>query len=124
MTADQFVNKLFDTAQLIPYTTERQQAIQALISNSKTRAQVLSDLIELNDFKQREYNSGFVLMQYFGYLRRDPDMGGFDFWLNILNNVLPNDPSGYHSMVCAFITSDEYQNRFSSTHTHSNSDCH
>jgi len=124
MTADQFVNKLFDTAQLVPYSSERQQAVQALTNNSKTRARVLRDVIDFSEFKQREYNSAFVLMQYFGYLRRDPDAGGYNFWLDILNNVLPNDPGGYRSMVCAFITSDEYQNRFSSTHTHSNSDCH
>jgi hypothetical protein len=124
MTSVQFVNKLFDTAQLLPYTSEREQAIDALMNNSKTRADVLRDVIEFSEFKQREYNPAFVLMQYFGYLRRDPDQGGYDFWLNILNNVLSNDPSGYRSMVCAFITSDEYQNRFSNIHTHSNAECH
>jgi hypothetical protein len=62
-------------------------------------------------------------MQYFGYLRRDADSTGYQFWLNIINNQLPNDQSGYHAMVCAFITSDEYQDRFGAIHIHANSEC-
>ena len=123
LSAAEFVNKLFDTAGLSPFTAERQQEIQALTSGSKTRAQVLLDVIEIQEFKQREYNSAFVLMQYYGYLRRDPDNAGYQFWLNVLNNKLPNDDSGYRAMVCAFITSAEYQDRFSPVHPHSNADC-
>ncbi len=123
MSQGDFVNKLFDTAGLMPYTTERTQEMQALVGNTKTRAQVLQDVIEMPEFKQREYNPAFVSMQYFGYLRRDPDQGGYQFWLNILNTKLPNDPSGYRAMVCAFITSAEYQDRFGSLHSHSNSEC-
>jgi hypothetical protein len=117
-----FVDKLFDTAGLVPYTTERQQQIQAM-SGGKTRAQVLLDVIEIPEFKNREYNPAFVLMQYYGYLRRDPDPDGYNFWLNVLNNKLPHDDSGYRAMVCAFITSFEYQDRFSPVRTHSNADC-
>ena len=123
LTPGQFVNQLFDTAGLTPYTTERQQEIQALSDGSKTRAQVLLDVIEMPEFKMRVYNPAFVLMQYYGFLRRGPEPSGSQFWLNILNNKLPNDPSGYRAMVCAFITSVEYQDRFSSVRTHSNADC-
>jgi len=98
---------------------QRQQAI-ADMGNGKTRAQVLLDLIDIAEFKDREYNPSFVLMQYFGYLRRDPDQGGFDFWLDVLNN---REPNNYRSMICGFITSDEYQQRFSSIITRHNSDC-
>jgi hypothetical protein len=59
-------------------------------------------------------------MQYFGYLGRDPDAGGFAFWLNVVNNLQPNN---YQGMVCAFITSAEYQMRFSSVVTQSDSSC-
>ncbi len=118
-TPTEFVNKLFDTASLTPFTAERQQAIAALTNGTKTRAQVLLDLIEINAFKTREYNPSFVLMQYFGYLRRDPDQGGYDFWLNVLNTP----PNGVPGMVCAFITSREYQERFSTVVTRSNADC-
>jgi hypothetical protein len=120
MTPTAFVNKLFDSAQLMNSPNERQQAITALTNGTKTRAQVLLDVIEISEFKTREYNPAFVLMEYFGYLRRDPDQGGFDFWLNILNN---REPNNYRSMICAFITSAEYQQRFSSVTTHANSDC-
>jgi hypothetical protein len=119
-TNAQFVNKLFDTAALTPYSTERQQQIDAMNNNGKTRAQVLLDVIEITELKTREYNRSFVLMQYFGYLRRDPDQGGYDFWLNILNNTVPDN---YRSMVCAFLTSAEYQERFGATVTRTNSDC-
>ena len=63
LTNDQFVNLLFDSAQLTPYSAERQQAIQEM-NGGKTRAQVLRDLVEIPAFTQREYNPGFVLMQY------------------------------------------------------------
>jgi hypothetical protein len=77
-------------------------------------------LIEDDAFKESEYNRSFVLMQYFGYLRRDPEPGGYDFWLDVLDNKVPGN---YRGMVCAFITSAEYQQRFSSVVSHSNSEC-
>jgi Domain of unknown function (DUF4214) len=119
MTAMEFVNRLFDTAALLPYTDERRQEIAAMLAG-KTRAQVLRDMIEIGEFRSRQYNPSFVLMQYFGYLRRDPDRAGYDFWLDTLNN---RDPGNYRGMVCAFITSTEYQQRFSSVVTRTNSDC-
>src|SRR5256885_4783113 len=70
-----------------------------------------------------EYNRAFVLTQYFGYLRRDPDLGGINFWLGILNSFPLRDTTGQHKMVCAFITSAEYQQRFSSVVTYANGDC-
>ena len=118
-TNAEFVNKLFDTAGLTPYTTERQQQIAAM-NTGRTRAQVLLDVIEIPEFKTREYNRSFVLMEYFGYLQRDPDQGGYDFWLNVLDN---REPNNFRGMVCSFITSTEYQLRFGSTMTRSNADC-
>jgi hypothetical protein len=94
-----------------------------MTNNGKARAQVLLDVIEINEFKTREYNPAFVSMEYFGYMRRVPDQGGYDFLLNVLNNKLPNDPSGYRAMVCAFITSAEYQLRFGASITRTNRDC-
>ncbi|HAF14549.1 MAG TPA: hypothetical protein DHU55_06690 [Blastocatellia bacterium] len=46
-------------------------------------------------------------MQYIGYLRRNPDDPGFNFWLGVLN--ANNDQN---QMVSAFITSSEYRQRF------------
>jgi hypothetical protein len=123
MTPAEFVNKLFDTANLQPFAAERQAQIDAMVNNGKTRAQVLRDVVEIPSFKTREFNAAFVRMQYFGYLRRNPELGGEVFWLNILNNKLPQDVTGYRAMVCAFITSAEYQLRFSSVVTHTNAEC-
>ena len=66
------------------------------------------------------YPRGFVLMEYFGYLRRDPEPAGFQFWLDVLNNKVPGN---FRSMVCAFITSREYQLRFAPIATHADSEC-
>ena len=49
-----------------------------------------------------------------------PDQAGYVFWLGILNNA---DRNNYRGMVCAFITSTEYQRRFGSVITQSNSSC-
>jgi hypothetical protein len=118
LTNSQFVNQLFETAGLSSFATEQQQ-IDAM-GTGKTRAQVVRTVVEIQAFKDREVNPSFVLMQYFGYLRRDPDPGGYLFWLDILNN---REPNNYRGMVCAFITSAEYQVRFSSVVTHSNAEC-
>jgi uncharacterized repeat protein (TIGR01451 family) len=119
LTNSQFVNTLFDTAGLTPFAVERQQQIDAM-NAGKTRAQVVGDVIEIQAFKDREYNPSFVLMEYFGYLRRDADPAGYAFWLDVLTN---REPNNYHGMVCSFITSAEYQLRFSSIVTHSNIEC-
>ncbi len=87
---------------------------------NQSRALVVSELIENAAFRQSQYNPSFVLIEYFGYLRRDPDAGGYDFWLDVLNK---REAGNYRGMVCAFITSAEYQGRFSSIVNHSNSDC-
>lgn len=121
-TPEQFVNKLFDMAQLVPFTAERQAEIAAMQnqSNPKSRADVVRTVVEINEFKTREYNSAFVLMQYFGYLRRDPDSGGYNFWLDVINN---REPNNYPGMICSFITSVEYQVRFAPVVSRTNADC-
>ena len=119
LTNAAFVNKLFDTAGLTPFTTERQQQIDAM-NSGKTRAQVVRDVVEVQAFKDREFNASFVLAEYFDYLRRDPDPAGYAFWLDVLNN---RDPNNYLGMVCAFITSREYQERVSSVVTRTDAEC-
>ncbi len=66
--------------------------------------------------QQQEFNRAFVLMQYFGYLRRNPndnpdsDYSGYDFWLSKLNQFNGNYITA--EMVKAFITSTEFRGRF------------
>ncbi|HEY0407399.1 MAG TPA: S8 family serine peptidase [Pyrinomonadaceae bacterium] len=120
---NEFVDELYRNAELTPDAATRNLLVDDLNNNRRGRGEILRAVAETPELHSRQYNAAFVLMQYFGYLRREPDQGGYDFWLGILNNRLPNDMSGYKSMVCAFITSREYQERFSSTITRRDDDC-
>jgi endonuclease G len=119
LSNDQFVDQLASQAGID--NTARQQ-LRDLMSTGASRAEVFSKLIELREFAAREYNGAFVLTQYFGYLRRDVDRAGYEFWLNVLNSREAG-ASNYRAMVCAFITSAEYQRRFSPIVTRNNGDC-
>jgi len=74
-------------------------------------------------FIDAEYNRSFVYSQYSGYLRRDGDIGGFVFWLNQVSAAPPRNVAKQHGMVCAFITSAEYQLRFGSKTPRTNAEC-
>ena len=94
-------------------------ALIADFNANGSRARVLRLVADSTEFRDAEYNRGFVLMQYYGYLRRDIDQAGYNFWLNALG------PRGgnFQGMVCSFITSQEYQQRFSPVFTHTNAEC-
>jgi len=85
-------------------------------SNITARAQALRQVAENQTLQTAEFNRAFVLMQFFGYLRRNPnespdaDYTGFDFWLTKLNQFNGNFVTA--EMVKAFITSSEYRQRF------------
>ncbi|HEX7316613.1 MAG TPA: CHRD domain-containing protein [Pyrinomonadaceae bacterium] len=85
---------------------------RALDERTLTRAQVFRIVAESEELRQAEFRRAFVLMQYFGYLRRDPDAEGFNFWLSKLNQF--NGDYIRAEMVKAFITSIEYRRRFGS----------
>ena len=74
-------------------------------------------------FIDAEYRRAFVATEYFGYLRRDGDIAGLLFWLNQVNRFPLRDTTTQNAMVCSFITSTEYQQRFGSVVTHSNVEC-
>ena len=58
-------------------------------------------------------NSQFVTLCYQVYLRRDPDSGGFQFWLNNLNSYgNPANQDGVNQLIDAFLSSAEYRQRF------------
>jgi uncharacterized repeat protein (TIGR01451 family) len=111
-----YVNKLYADAGVTPPAPERDALVAALDSNTKTRSRVLLDVADNASFKQQEFNRAFVLMQYFGYLRRNPDdlpdhdRSGYDFWLAKLNQFGGNYVNA--EMVRAFISSIEYRQRF------------
>ncbi|MDX6405868.1 MAG: hypothetical protein QOH70_3323 [Blastocatellia bacterium] len=115
MTPQEFVNKLNTNAGNPLSTSESNQLVSDLTSNTKTRAQVLRAVAEDSDLNSAEFNRAFVLMQYFGYLRRNPDdlpdanYTGYDFWLTKLNQANGNFQNA--DMVKSFLVSSEYRQR-------------
>lgn len=111
-----FVNTLIANTGATFAQADRDALITALNSSTKTRAQVLRDIAENQAFYNAEFNSAFVQMQYFGYLRRNPqdppdnNLDGFNFWLNKLNQF--GGDFRRAEMVKAFINSGEYRQRF------------
>jgi hypothetical protein len=116
MSPTEFVDKLNANAGGPLSTSERNQLITDLTSGTKNRAQVLRAVAEDPDLFASETNRAFVLMQYFGYLRRNPndspdsDYTGYDFWLGKLNQFNGNFINA--EMVKAFIVAGEYRQRF------------
>jgi Domain of unknown function (DUF4214) len=115
LTNAQYVDKLFETEGITPTTAERQELVDSLDNCSftigcPTRSTVLRKIVEHSAFDRKVFNEAFVTMQYFGYLRRDPDPLGFQFWLTKLNQFNGNFIEA--EMVKAFISSDEYRRRF------------
>jgi uncharacterized protein YjbI with pentapeptide repeats len=124
------VDTLFANEAVIPTINERQAAINAYgTGNTLRRAAALESVIESDTVFNSQYNSSFVLMQYFGYLRRDADdlpntnFDGYDFWLAKMNQVsLPGENLRDDDialarvkradMVESFIVSSEYRERF------------
>jgi hypothetical protein len=116
MTPQELVDKLNASAGNPLSKLERDHLVSDLETGAMTRAQVLRAVAEDSNFANAEFNSAFVLMQYFGYLRRNPndapdtDYAGYNFWLNKLNNF--NGDFVQAEMVKAFIESAEYRQRF------------
>jgi hypothetical protein len=116
MSDDQFVDALFRNAGVQPTEVERRDLTEGLREHRETRATVLSRVADNAEFKSKEKNAAFVLMQYFGYLHRNPDegpdadMSGFNFW----RQKLDDNGGDFHKaeMVRAFIEAGEYRNRF------------
>jgi len=100
-----YVNKLEQTAGV---TLSNKADLIAALNSGQTRAQVLRTFIETQTVFDKFFNRGFVSMQYFGYLRRDPDTIGFANWVNTLNA----DPQNFRHMIFGFIYSTEYRARF------------
>jgi hypothetical protein len=105
----QYVDNLIFNIGVTISPAERNALVQNL-ANGGSRASVLGRLADNAVFSANEFNRAFVLMQYFGYLRRDYDNAGFTFWFNKLNQFGGNYQSA--DMVKAFLASQEYRRRF------------
>lgn len=121
LTPAAFVDKLNQNAGSVLSSTGRTAIINLFAgavdsSNLTARAQAARQVAENANLDAAEKSRAFVLAEYFGYLRRDPNSGrdsdytGYDFWLTKLNEFNGNYIAA--EMVKAFISSDEYRHRF------------
>jgi uncharacterized repeat protein (TIGR01451 family) len=106
VTPAAYVDALLATAGL-PNHPSRAGWIAGLTNSTLTRAQVLRQLAESQELSDKYFVEAFVVMQYFGYLRRNPDKFYLD-WIQIMNQ----NPANYRNMVNGFMNSTEYRARF------------
>jgi CSLREA domain-containing protein len=124
MTIQQFVDTLMGRYNLQQITTinpaspddtmaarvtlTRSDLVSRLTAGTMTRGQVVRAIADSNEVGVAEFNPAFVAMQYFGYLRRDPEASGYNAWLQTINA----NPADFRSMVNGFMNSQEYRLRF------------
>ncbi|PYS83281.1 MAG: hypothetical protein DMF70_06900, partial [Acidobacteria bacterium] len=101
----QYVDALAQTAGVT--LSNRQTLVDSLSAGTLTRAQALRQIAESGEVYAKYYNQAFVVMEYFGYLRRDPDI----LYLNWID-VLDANPADSRRMVEGFVDATEYRNRF------------
>src|SRR5207249_10638033 len=104
LTNQQYVDMLLNTAGVT--LSSRQAMIDGLNNSSLTRAQVLRQIVESAEVSTKYNHQAYAVMEYFGYLRRQPD-SLYLAWIQVLDST--NDPRG---MVTGFVTSPEYRSRF------------
>jgi len=96
---DRYVGALLANIGLTPVEGERDRLMAGLHDGHLTRSEVLKEVIANNAVTVREFNRAFVLLHYFTYLKRDPDEGGFQFWLFKLDRH--NDYAGFTESFAA-----------------------
>jgi len=109
MSNAQFVDSLAANSGVSVSAQER-DALVAALQSGETREAVLRRFVELESVARQQTNAAFVTMEYFGYMRRDPDAGGFQHWLDKLNEFGGDYERA--EMVKAFLASTEYRQRF------------
>jgi CSLREA domain-containing protein len=100
-----YVDKLLQSVQL-PNHPGRNAWVAGLTNATLTRAQVLRQLIESNELYTAYVNEAFIIMNYFGFLRRSAD-ASYLTWIDIFNHT--NDD---RVMINGFLNSLEYRLRF------------
>ena len=108
LTNTQYVDRLIANSGVTFSSVQRSQFIADVASLG--RAQVLMNIVSSNEFMRdaNTFNRAFVITEYFGYLRRDPEPAGLNDWLNYLNT----HPGDFRTMVNGFVNSIEYRSRF------------
>lgn len=122
----QFVDKLIQTTGVAIASADRTALINELTANApNAKGSVVFKVVDgtktITDgalvfetsygqaFYNQEFDASFVFMEYVGYLRRNPDQDGYNFWLDKLKR---HGNWVDAQMVLAFILSPEYRSRF------------
>jgi subtilisin len=100
LTGQPLANALLQTAGL--------QSNTFTVTGSMTRGQILRRIVETSAVLDKFLVDGTVAIQYFGFLRRDPDAVGYQ---NNVNTLRAN-PNNLRHMIFIFIYSTEYRGRF------------
>lgn len=103
--------------------SERSLLIGLLDDTANGRAMVLTRLASDQRVVDANYNHALVLFQYVSHLRRNPDEAAYNAWVNTLKSKPLRDPQATRSLVCNFLNSAEYQNRFGMQATHNSREC-
>ena len=110
LSSSDYVDALISHTGVTFTAAERDALVSGLNNQTMTRGDALRSIAENQRFVNAKFNEAFVMMEYFGYLRRDPDASGFAFWLQKLNDFNGNFEQA--DMVKAFIVSGEFRDRF------------
>jgi Domain of unknown function (DUF4214) len=108
LTNLEYVRKMILNSGQTVSPAEQKAIIDGLNDGKTTRADVLIKLTANSIAAQREYKEALVAACYFDYLERDPDAGGYSFWLK----TLENPASGEATVIKGFINAGEYRARF------------
>jgi hypothetical protein len=103
--------------------SDRSLLISLLEDAANGRAMVLTRIASDQRVVDANYNHALVLFQYFTYLRRSPDEAEYNAWINTLKSKPLRDPDAARSLICNFLHSAEYQNRFGMVATHHSREC-
>jgi uncharacterized repeat protein (TIGR01451 family) len=96
-----------------PPQYNRQDLIDRMQNGTLTPAQTLRAFVEQKTVWDAYFFKAFVAMEYFAYLRRDPEPAGYNDWVDVLTNGRGTHPPGdYRHLVFGFIYSEEYRERF------------
>ena len=119
-TSDEFLNRYgslsnedfvslvyFNVLNRAPDTAGFEYWTGQLNSGARTRGEVMLGFSESDEFKFRMSAETFVTLVYMGMLRRAPEQGGFDFWVNYIDT----GNSGL-ALIDGFLGSTEYRQRF------------
>ena len=109
LTPTQFVDNISASAGItLSNRTQVINDLQAAGNTDAARGVAMRAIADSPEETNKEFNPSFVYMQYVGYLRRDPELDGFNSWLTYLNT----HPGEFNTMVWGFVDSAEYRNRF------------